>query len=233
MKKPYVLIVEDEEAILEMISLNLHQNNFIPQRSINAEMAEQSLKNNKPDLILLDWMLPGMSGIDFLKRVRINSETKDIPVIMLTAKAEEDDKVRGLDVGADDYIAKPFSPKELIARIKAILRRNTPDLIPSEMVIGKLKINPDSHTVSYNENQIKLGPTEFKILYLFMTNNNRVLTREKIVNKIWGNETEIDSRTIDVHIKRLRASLKNNGLEETIETVRGSGYKLSESKYFE
>mgnify|MGYP001119478237 FL=1 len=233
MKKPYVLIVEDEEAILEMISLNLHQNNFIPQRSINAEMAEQSLKNNKPDLILLDWMLPGMSGIDFLKRVRINSETKDIPVIMLTAKAEEDDKVRGLDVGADDYIAKPFSPKELIARIKAILRRNTPDLIPSEIVIGKLKINPDSHTVSYNENQIKLGPTEFKILYLFMTNNNRVLTREKIVNKIWGNETEIDSRTIDVHIKRLRASLKNNGLEETIETVRGSGYKLSESKYFE
>lgn len=233
MKKPYVLIVEDEEAILEMISLNLHQNNFIPQRSINAEMAEQSLKNNKPDLILLDWMLPGMSGIDFLKRVRINSETKDIPVIMLTAKAEEDDKVRGLDVGADDYIAKPFSPKELIARIKAILRRNNPDLIPSEIVIGKLKINPDSHTVSYNENQIKLGPTEFKILYLFMTNNNRVLTREKIVNKIWGNETEIDSRTIDVHIKRLRASLKNNGLEETIETVRGSGYKLSESKYFE
>jgi two-component system phosphate regulon response regulator PhoB len=233
MKKPYVLIVEDEEAILEMISLNLHQNNFIPQRSINAEMAEQSLKNNKPDLILLDWMLPGMSGIDFLKRVRINSETKNIPVIMLTAKAEEDDKVRGLDVGADDYIAKPFSPKELIARIKAILRRNTPDLIPSEIVIGKLKINPDSHTVSYNENQIKLGPTEFKILYLFMTNNNRVLTREKIVNKIWGNETEIDSRTIDVHIKRLRASLKNNGLEETIETVRGSGYKLSESKYFE
>ena len=233
MKKPYVLIVEDEEAILEMISLNLHQNNFIPQRSINAEMAEQSLKNNKPDLILLDWMLPGMSGIDFLKRVRINSETKDIPVIMLTAKAEEDDKVRGLDVGADDYIAKPFSPKELIARIKAILRRNTPDLIPSEIVIGKLKINPDSHTVSYNENQIKLGPTEFKILYLFMTNNNRVLTREKIVNKIWGNETEIDSRTIDVHVKRLRASLKNNGLEETIETVRGSGYKLSESKYFE
>lgn len=233
MKKPYVLIVEDEEAILEMISLNLHQNNFIPQRSINAEMAEQSLKNNKPDLILLDWMLPGMSGIDFLKRVRINSETKDIPVIMLTAKAEEDDKVRGLDVGADDYIAKPFSPKELIARIKAILRRNTPDLISSEIVIGKLKINPDSHTVSYNENQIKLGPTEFKILYLFMTNNNRVLTREKIVNKIWGNETEIDSRTIDVHIKRLRASLKNNGLEETIETVRGSGYKLSESKYFE
>ncbi len=233
MKKPYVLIVEDEEAILEMISLNLHQNNFIPQRSINAEMAEQSLKNNKPDLILLDWMLPGMSGIDFLKRVRINSETKNIPVIMLTAKAEEDDKVRGLDVGADDYIAKPFSPKELIARIKAILRRNTPDLIPSEIVIGKLKINPDSHTVSYNENQIKLGPTEFKILYLFMTNNNRVLTREKIVNKIWGNETEIDSRTIDVHIKRLRGSLKNNGLEETIETVRGSGYKLSESKYFE
>jgi two-component system phosphate regulon response regulator PhoB len=233
MKKPYVLIVEDEEAILEMISLNLHQNNFIPQRSINAEMAEQSLKNNKPDLILLDWMLPGMSGIDFLKRVRINSETKDIPVIMLTAKAEEDDKVRGLDVGADDYIAKPFSPKELIARIKAILRRNTPDLIPSEIVIGKLKINPDSHTVSYNENQIKLGPTEFKILYLFMTNKNRVLTREKIVNKIWGNETEIDSRTIDVHIKRLRASLKNNDLEETIETVRGSGYKLSESKYFE
>ena len=233
MKKPYVLIVEDEEAILEMISLNLHQNNFIPQRSINAEMAEQSLKNNKPDLILLDWMLPGMSGIDFLKRVRINSETKNIPVIMLTAKAEEDDKVRGLDVGADDYIAKPFSPKELIARIKAILRRNTPDLISSEIVIGRLKINPDSHTVSYNENQIKLGPTEFKLLYLLMTNNNRVLTREKIVNKIWGNETEIDSRTIDVHIKRLRASLKNNGLVETIETVRGSGYKLSESKYFE
>src|SRR5210317_1258641 len=184
MNKPNVLIVEDEEAILEMIALNLHNNNFKPYRAINAEIAEQVLKTQKIDLIILDWMLPGMSGIDFLKRIRIATNTSKLPVIMLTAKDQESDKVLGLDYGADDYLAKPFSPKELIARIKAILRRNTPDLIPSEVVIGKLKINPDSHTVSYNENQRKLGPTEFKILYLFMTNNNRVLTREKIVNKI-------------------------------------------------
>ena len=189
MNKPKILIVEDEEAILEMIALNLHNNNFKPLRAINAEIAEQSLNTNKPDLIILDWMLPGMSGIDFLKRIRLSNSSSKIPVIMLTAKDQENDKVLGLDYGADDYLSKPFSPKELIARIKAILRRNSPGLINEKIIYGRLIINVENYVVTYKDNLIKLGPTEFKLLHILSANNQRVMTRERIVEKIWSNES--------------------------------------------
>jgi two-component system, OmpR family, phosphate regulon response regulator PhoB len=233
MNKPKILIVEDEEAILEMIALNLHNNNFKPLRAINAEIAEQSLNTNKPDLIILDWMLPGMSGIDFLKRIRLSNSSSKIPVIMLTAKDQENDKVLGLDYGADDYLSKPFSPKELIARIKAILRRNSPGLINEKIIYGTLIINVENYVVTYKDNLIKLGPTEFKLLHILSANNQRVMTRERIVEKIWSNESEVDFRTVDVHIKRLRATLRDYGITSSIETIRGAGYKISEAKHFE
>lgn len=233
MNKPKILIVEDEEAILEMIALNLHNNNFKPLRAINAEIAEQSLNTNKPDLIILDWMLPGMSGIDFLKRIRLSNSSSKIPVIMLTAKDQENDKVLGLDHGADDYLSKPFSPKELIARIKAILRRNSPGLINEKIIYGRLIIDVENYVVTYKDNLIKLGPTEFKLLHILLANNQRVMTRERIVEKIWSNESEVDFRTVDVHIKRLRATLKDYGITSSIETIRGAGYKISEAKHFE
>ena len=233
MNKPKILIVEDEEAILEMIALNLHNNNFKPLRAINAEIAEQSLNTNKPDLIILYWMLPGMSGIDFLKRIRLSNSSSKIPVIMLTAKDQENDKVLGLDYGADDYLSKPFSPKELIARIKAILRRNSPGLINEKIIYGRLIINVENYVVTYKDNLIKLGPTEFKLLHILSANNQRVMTRERIVEKIWSNESEVDFRTVDVHIKRLRATLRDYGITSSIETIRGAGYKISEAKHFE
>lgn len=233
MNKPKILIVEDEEAILEMIALNLHNNNFKPLRAINAEIAEQSLNTNKPDLIILDWMLPGMSGIDFLKRIRLSNSSSKIPVIMLTAKDQENDKVLGLDHGADDYLSKPFSPKELISRIKAILRRNSPGLINEKIIYGRLIIDVENYVVTYKDNLIKLGPTEFKLLHILLANNQRVMTRERIVEKIWSNESEVDFRTVDVHIKRLRATLKDYGITSSIETIRGVGYKISEAKHFE
>lgn len=233
MKKPNILIVEDEESILEMIALNLHHNNFQPLRAINAENAESFLNKNKVDLILLDWMLPGMDGIDFLKRLRTNSSTKSIPVIMLTAKSEELDKIEGFEVGADDYLAKPFSQKELVARIKAILRRKNPESMLEKIEHGSLQVNPDSHEVFYKSKFIKLGPTEFKLIFLLCMNKNRVLSREIIVDKIWNNESEIDARTIDVHVKRLRSTLKSYGIENSIDTIRGAGYKLADEMNFE
>jgi len=182
---------------------------------------------------LLDWMLPGMDGIDFLKRLRTNSSTKSIPVIMLTAKSEELDKIEGFEVGADDYLAKPFSQKELVARIKAILRRKNPESVLDKIEHGSLQVNPDSHEVFYKSKFIKLGPTEFKLIFLLCMNKNRVLSREIIVDKIWNNESEIDARTIDVHVKRLRSTLKSYGIENSIDTIRGAGYKLADEMNFE
>ena len=216
-----------------MIALNLHQNNFQPLRAVSAENAEIFLKKNTVDLILLDWMLPKMDGITFLKRIRANSKTNNIPVIMLTAKNEEENKIKGFDGGVDDYLAKPFSPKELIARIKAVLRRKNPESIVEKIKHGSLEINRESHEVFYKSKFIKLGPTEFKLLFLLCMNKSRVLTREIIVDKIWHNESDIDARTIDVHIKRLRSTLKKCEIGNSIETIRGAGYKLADDSYFE
>ena len=228
MSNPNILIVEDEEAILELISLNLHQNKMNPIRAINALAAESILKNSLPDLILLDWMMPEVSGIDYLKKLRASATTKNIPVIMLTAKDQEDNKLLGLDNGADDYITKPFSPRELISRIKTVLRRKAPDLIDKAIKLKNIEITPEKHEVTSNGTLIKLGPTEFKLLYLFMANTEKVLSRELIIDKIWKNDSSIDDRTVDVHIKRLREALKAVNLDKIIETIRGSGYKLIE-----
>ena len=222
-----ILIVEDESSILELISLNIHQAGFNPIRAINAEYANNIVKETIPDLIVLDWMLPGMDGIEFAKRLRANSETKSIPIIMLTAKADEDNKIKGLNVGADDYLTKPFSPRELIARIKALLRRRSPELINEPVIIDALVLDPGSHKVQVDSKKINIGPTEFKLLHFLMKNSDRVYSRNQILDKIWGNKSVIDDRTVDVHIKRLRAALKNSNYDRMIQTVRGSGYIFS------
>ena len=222
-----ILIVEDESSILELISLNLHQAGFNPIRAISAEYANNLVKETIPDLIVLDWMLPGMDGIEFAKRLRANSETKNIPIIMLTAKSNEDNKIRGLDVGADDYLTKPFSPKELVARIKALLRRRSPELINEPITIDGLVLDPSSHKIQANNKNINIGPTEFKLLHFFMKNTDRVYSRNQILDKVWGNNSVIDDRTVDVHIKRLRKSLNHSGYDKLIQTVHGTGYRFS------
>lgn len=222
-----ILIVEDEESILELISINLHQAGFNPIRSLNAEYAENIIREALPDLIILDWMLPGMSGVEFAKRVRGNSNTKNIPIIMLTAKSDESAKIKGLDTGSDDYMTKPFSPKELIARIKAVLRRKTPELVDEPISINGLTLDPNKYLLKNNKKTIPIGPTEFKLLNFFMKNPDRVFSRNQILDKIWGNKSEIDDRTVDVHIKRLRDTLKSTGQESLIKTIRGIGYRLS------
>ncbi|MEJ6765689.1 MAG: phosphate regulon transcriptional regulator PhoB [Methylophilales bacterium] len=223
-----ILIVEDEDAILELIVLNLHQSGFNPLRAISAEIADSLVKNALPDLIVLDWMLPGMDGITFAKRLRANSDTKNIPIIMLTAKSEEDNKILGLNSGIDDYLTKPFSPKELIARINALLRRSSPELTDEPVNILDLSLDPLQHQLTINGKLIKIGPTEFKILHLFIKNLNKVFSRNQIMDKVWGNKSEIDDRTVDVHIKRLRACLATNGYDKIIRTIRGEGYSVSE-----
>ena len=222
-----ILIVEDEESILELIAINLHQAGFNPIRSLNAEYAENIISEALPDLIILDWMLPGMSGVEFAKRVRGNSYTKKVPIIMLTAKSDESNKLKGLDIGADDYMTKPFSPKELIARIKAVLRRKNPELVDEPISINGLALDPNKHLLQYNNKTITIGPTEFKLLNFFMKNPDRVFSRNQILDKIWGNKSDIDDRTVDVHIKRLRDTLKVSGQESLIKTIRGIGYRLS------
>jgi two-component system phosphate regulon response regulator PhoB len=221
-----ILIVEDESSILELIALNLHQAGFNPIRAISAEYANNIVKETIPDLIVLDWMLPGMNGVEFAKRLRANSATKLIPIIMLTAKSDEDNKIEGLNVG-DDYLTKPFSPRELVARIKALIRRRSPELVNDPIIIEGLVLDPSSHKVQINNRSISIGPTEFKILNLFMKNIDRVYSRNQILDKIWGNKSEIDDRTVDVHIKRLRESLKQSGYNKLIQTVRGAGYRFS------
>jgi len=223
-----ILIVEDENAILELISLNLHQSGFNPLRAISAEIADSLVKNTLPDLIVLDWMLPGMDGITFAKRLRANSDTKKIPIIMLTAKSEEDNKIMGFNSGIDDYLTKPFSPKELIARINALLRRSSPELTDEPVNILDLSLDPLQHQLTIKGKLIKIGPTEFKILHLFIKNLNKVFSRNQIMDKVWGNKSEIDDRTVDVHIKRIRACLANDGYDKIIRTIRGEGYSVSE-----
>ena len=221
-----ILVVEDESSILELIALNLHQAGFNPIRAISAEYADNIVKETIPDLIVLDWMLPGMNGIEFAKRLRANSATKLIPIIMLTAKSDEDNKIEGLNV-ADDYLTKPFSPRELVARIKALIRRRSPELVNDPIIVEGLVLDPSSHKVQIDNKSINIGPTEFKILHFFMKNSDRVYNRNQILDKIWGNNSEIDDRTVDVHIKRLRGSLKQSGYNKFIQTVRGAGYRFS------
>ena len=225
--KANILIVEDESPILELLALNISQAGYNPLRAISAEHAEKLINEALPDIILLDWMLPGMSGIDFAKKLRSNALTKTIPIIMLTARSDELDKVKGLEVGADDYITKPFSPRELNARIKAVLRRKAPELTEDILKINGLELNPVSHRVTGNNKPLEMGPTEFRLIHFFMSNPERVYSRSQLLDKVWGSQIFIEDRTVDVHIRRLRNILTQSQHENLIQTVRGSGYRLS------
>ncbi len=222
---PAVLIVEDEPAIAELIAVNLRHNGFRTTWALDSASAQRELDAALPDLILLDWMLPGESGLVLAKRWRAHPRTKAIPIIMLTARGDEADRVAGLDAGADDYIAKPFSTKELLARVRAVLRRRAPEQAGEAMTVGALVLDPSTHRVSFEEQPLKLGPTEFKLLQFLMASPERVHSRGQLLDKVWGDHVYIEERTVDVHVKRLRESLNQAGA--MVETVRGAGYRLT------
>lgn len=224
MAKVTLLIIEDEEAIRDMLRFSLPQQEFNLIDAENTVKALHVLATTIPDLILLDWMLPDMSGVDFLKRLRKNERIKDIPVIMLTARAEEENKIMGLVAGADDYITKPFSPHELMARIGTVLRRGLIKSPEGNIVIDELCLNPQKATVNIGETVLNLTPIEFKLLQFFMLHTDKVYTRDQLLDYIWGPATHLDERTIDVQIKRLRAKLKPYGYHQRIKTIRSSGY---------
>jgi two-component system phosphate regulon response regulator PhoB len=222
-----ILVIEDEPAIQELLALNLTQAGHNPIRALSVEQAQLLMREMQPDLIILDWMLPGMSGIDFARRLKSDEYTKTIPIIMLTARGEEADKVRGLDVGADDYVTKPFSPRELTARIKAVLRRRAPQMTDDPIESGGLRLDPVTHRVTGNGAPLDLGPTEFKLLHYLMSNPERVHSRAQVLDRVWGDRVFVEDRTVDVHIRRLRQALAVSGHEEFIQTVRGVGYRFS------
>jgi two-component system phosphate regulon response regulator PhoB len=222
-----ILVVEDEPAIQELIAYNLKQAGHQPLRADNAEQALNLVANALPDLVLLDWMLPGMSGIDLARRLRNDKRTKTVPIIMLTARTEEKDKLHGLDTGADDYITKPFSPRELNARIKAVLRRRAPQMTDDVVQIGELRLDPASHRVTGNSAPVELGPTEFRLLHFLMTHPERVHSRAQLLDHVWGDHVFVEERTVDVHIRRLRKALEPTRLDRLIQTVRGTGYRIS------
>ena len=228
-----ILIVEDEPSIAELIAVNLSHAGFLPVRAFQTEQASQLMKEVLPDLVVLDWMLPGKSGVQFAKELRSNERTKDIPIILLTARSEEMDKIAGLEAGADDYLTKPFSPKELVARIRAVLRRRSPQLADEVVQINNLRLDPVSHRVmatnGMDEVSLDLGPTEFRLLHFFMTHPERVHSRGQLLDKVWGDHVFVEERTVDVHIKRLRAALSPSNCQNLIETVRGSGYRLTKT----
>lgn len=223
---PGVLIVEDEPAIAELIAVNLRHHGFRPTWASDSAAAQRELDAVLPEVILLDWMLPGESGLSLARRWRSNSRTKAVPIIMLTARGDEADRVAGLDAGADDYIVKPFSVKELLARVRAVLRRRAPQQLGGVVCVGALKLDASTYRVSLNEQPIKLGPTEFKLLQYLMNHAERVHSRPQLLDRVWGDHVFIEERTVDVHMKRLREAL---GIDASrmIETVRGAGYRLS------
>jgi len=222
-----ILVVEDEPAIQELIAANLSRAGHTVLRAPDAEAAARIVREALPDLILLDWMLPGMSGIDFARRLRADARTREVPIIMLTARGDERDKVTGLDTGADDYITKPFSPRELVARIKAVLRRRAPQATEDPVDLGGLRLDPATHRVSGGAQAMALGPTEFRLLHFFMTHPERVHSRAQLLDQVWGDHVFVEERTVDVHIRRLRSALEPNGFDHLIQTVRGAGYRFS------
>ena len=224
-----ILVVEDEPAIQELIAYNLKQAGHLPLRADNAEQALNLVANALPDLVLIDWMLPGLSGIDFARRLRADKRTRAIPIIMLTARSDEQDKLQGLETGADDYITKPFSPRELNARIKAVLRRRAPQMTDDAVHLGGLKLDPASHRVTGNGEPVDLGPTEFRLLHFLMTHAERVHSRTQLLDQVWGDHVFVEERTVDVHIRRLRKALEPTELDTLVQTVRGTGYRFSAS----
>ncbi|MBN9409142.1 MAG: phosphate regulon transcriptional regulator PhoB [Burkholderiales bacterium] len=224
-RHPRVLIVEDESAIAELIAVNLRHNGFEPIWSEDGESAQRELDAVLPDVILLDWMLPGQSGVQLARKWRGDARTRGIPILMLTARGDEPDKIAGLDAGADDYITKPFSTQEMLARIRAVLRRRAPEQVIDSVSIGPLVLDGATHRVTWNGQQLKVGPTEFKLLNYLMKHAERVHSRSQLLDKVWGDHVFIEERTVDVHVKRLREALGEGA--PMVETVRGAGYRLT------
>ncbi|MCG8380155.1 MAG: phosphate regulon transcriptional regulator PhoB [Proteobacteria bacterium] len=225
--KDKILIVEDEEAIRDMLGYALMKEGFNCDEAADVEQARNTIESSRPNLILLDWMLPGMSGIDYARRLRNVPETRDIPIIMLTAKGEEADKVRGLETGADDYITKPFSTRELVARVRAVLRRYSDDKGNGIIEVDGLVLDPETYRVTANGQDIEISPTEFKLLHFFIGHPERVYSRSQLLDNVWGENVYVEERTVDVHIRRLRKTLEPFGFERYIQTVRSVGYRFS------
>lgn len=223
-----VLVVEDEEAIAELIALNLRHSGFEVVLVTSGEAAQDELNRVLPDLVLLDWMLRGESGLAWAKRWRSESRTRELPIIMITARAEDSDKVAGLDAGADDYLTKPFSTHELMARVRAVLRRKAPQALDATVEVAGLRLDPSTRRVMRDSFEIKIGPTEFKLLHFLMTHPERVHTRSQLLDRVWGDHVFIEERTVDVHVKRLREALSSVERSQLIETVRGAGYRLTQ-----
>ena len=222
-----ILVVEDEAPIREMLCFVLEQKGYETVEAEDYADGLAKVREPYPELIVLDWMMPGGSGIQFLKQLKQDEMTRQIPVVMLTARGEEEDKVRGLEAGADDYITKPFSPKELTARLHAVMRRVSPTTVDEVIEVQGLKLDPVSHRVSAEEKALDMGPTEFKLLHFFMTHPERVYSREQLLNNVWGTNVYVEDRTVDVHIRRLRKAIEETGHDRLIQTVRGAGYRFS------
>jgi len=224
---PRILVVEDEPAIRELLRVNLVDAGYEVQEASDAESAQGLLNAALPDLLLLDWMLPGQSGLAWAKRLRADNRTRDIPIIMVTARSEESDRVAGLEAWVDDYVTKPFSPRELKARIKSVLRRRAPEAAQEALSVGPLKLDPVTHRVTVNDDTVIMGPTEFRLLRYLISRPERVHSRAQLLDQVWGDHVYIEERTVDVHIRRLRVALEPFGAADLIETVRGSGYRLA------
>ncbi len=222
-----ILVVEDEAPIREMITFVLEQNGFNAVEAQDIDEAMAKVVEPYPDLILLDWMLPGGTGVKMAKSLKQSEYTRNIPIIMLTARADEEDKVKGFDAGVDDYVTKPFSPKELIARIKAVIRRVSPTALEEAIEFHGMKLDPIAHRVTINNDNLELGPTEFRLLHFFMTHTERVYSREQLLDNVWGTNVYVEDRTVDVHIRRLRKAISGHGHDDFIQTVRGAGYRFS------
>jgi two-component system phosphate regulon response regulator PhoB len=223
-----ILVVEDESAIAELISINLRHAGYEVTLAATADQAQLEVDRVLPDLVVLDWMLPGQSGLGLAKRWRGQTRTRELPIIMLTARAEESDKIAGLDAGADDYLVKPFSTNELLARIRAVLRRKAPEALDTLVDVGGLKLDPATRRVTRDEREVRIGPTEFRLLHFFMTHPERVHSRAQLLDRVWGDHVFIEERTVDVHVKRLREALEPVQCARMIETVRGAGYRLTQ-----
>ena len=224
---PTIMVVEDEPSILELLRINLVDAGYDVREAADAESAQRILKESLPDLVLLDWMLPGLSGLAFAKQLRGDARTRELPVIMVTARTDEADKVAGLEAWVDDYVTKPFSPRELKARVKAVLRRRAPESALEVLEVGPMRLDPVTHRATVAGNTLDLGPTEFRLLRFFLARPERVHTRAQLLDQVWGDQVYIEERTVDVHIRRLRLALEPHGCDGMIETVRGTGYRLA------
>lgn len=224
----HILLVEDDAAVREVLALPLQKAGFTVTEAPDVKHAREAMLVRQPDLILLDWMLPDISGVEWARSLKDAPHTRDVPIIMLTARGEEEDRVRGLEVGADDYVTKPFSPRELIARIRAVLRRTTPTSSDEPVEVHGLRLDPLSHRVTANGKTVDMGPTEYRLLHFFMTHQDRVFTRGQLLDNVWGTNVYVEERTVDVHIRRLRMALSESGHDTLVQTIRGAGYRFSQ-----